>query len=105
MTRRGSLLTLAFTLAASGAFLIGFAVATQDKMGTMDGTHAVPSVNPDLRVRWESFDVSGYTLISPTESDSAGDHEAINLPSGATLYLPVPQPDSLFEKEQKKSST
>jgi hypothetical protein len=95
-------LSFAVILLVSGVLCAG---ATQDQMGTMDGAHGVPSVNPDVRFVWQAHDVSGFILINPNLADSLGRHPVVRLPAGATLQIPVPQSDSAFYKEQEKSST
>lgn len=70
--------------ALGGALFLAGCVAarltTVDPPGSMDGRHAVPSINPDPRVRWWARGVAGYRLCRPDT--------CITLPPGATLWLP-----------------
>ena len=65
-----------------------------DPPGSMGGDHTVPSISPDPRVVWLTFNVAGCILVNPAVTDSSGRNTVMELPPGAMLVIPLLVPDT-----------
>lgn len=59
--------------------------------GSIPGDKAVPAIEPDPRVRWESFPADGLSICN-------GD-TCVTLPPGATLWVPFAVTDSTWDAD------